>query len=246
VTFLGANTLLGALSGGALQKIRGGSFRDGFVRGALGGAVAYGGRRVVVKDFRGAGLLGRQVSAVGISIARNAGEGEPSLSRLSFPVGPLTFDWQRGGSGSLGLRIDARSAGWMVAAAFEDRLEMDWGASLSAGTAVFQAPRHRLGTLEDPHHGQAIGSLILLSRDPSRHTLGHERVHVLQQDFGRELWGYPLERWIAGFLPGGEKVTTWVDPGIFYGGLTWSLSELFDVERHNQPWEVEADFLERR
>jgi len=170
----------------------------------------------------------------------------PSLSHLSFPVGPLTLDWRRGEATSFGVRLDPRSAGWMVAAAFDDRLEMDWRAAVSAGTAVFRAPRHRLGTPEEPHDGEAVGSLILLSTNPGADTPGHERVHVLQHDFGRELWSTPLDRWVAGFIPGGATVTTWVDTGLLYGGFTWSLMEILDLERHNEPWEVEADFLERR
>jgi len=42
VVFLSATTLLGALTAGVYRKLGHGSFQEGFTRGALGGAVAYG------------------------------------------------------------------------------------------------------------------------------------------------------------------------------------------------------------
>lgn len=82
VTFASANALLAGLSAGLLQVIRKGSFKHGFATGALGGAVVYTGRRLAVEDFWGAGLMGRQISAVGSSLTRNAGDGEPVFSRI--------------------------------------------------------------------------------------------------------------------------------------------------------------------
>ena len=72
VTFLGLNALTSGLSAGLLQVVRGESFTDGFARGALGGSVHYAGMRISAQRFDGAGLLGRQVSAAGISMVRNA------------------------------------------------------------------------------------------------------------------------------------------------------------------------------
>lgn len=86
VSFLGANVILAGITAGMRQALSSGSFEEGFAKGALGGAIAYGGRRLAVRDFAGAGFLGRQLSAVGISITGNAGEGVPALSRLTLPV----------------------------------------------------------------------------------------------------------------------------------------------------------------
>lgn len=85
--------MLGGLTAGIVQRLRGGSFSDGFARGAVGGAVAYAGRRIAAERFDGAGLLGRQVGAVGASVVRNASERRPSLERLFFPAGPLHVYW---------------------------------------------------------------------------------------------------------------------------------------------------------
>src|SRR5512133_49653 len=59
---IGGNALLGGLSAGIMQELRGGSFRSGFTRGALGGTAIYVGKRIDAERFEGAGLLGRQVA----------------------------------------------------------------------------------------------------------------------------------------------------------------------------------------
>src|SRR5688572_16046106 len=79
VTFLGANALTSGLSAGLLQRLRGGSFRDGLARGALGGSVKYAGMRVSAQRFDGAGLLGRHVAATGTSMVRNASDARPTF-----------------------------------------------------------------------------------------------------------------------------------------------------------------------
>ena len=57
--FLSGNAALGGLTAALIQKLRGVSFWEAFVDGALGGAVAYAGKRIAVERFYGAGLVGR-------------------------------------------------------------------------------------------------------------------------------------------------------------------------------------------
>ena len=87
VAFLGVNVALGGLSAALFQQLRGGSSWDAFLNGALGGAVAYAGRRLAVERFDGASLAGRQVAAVGTSIVRNASNGCGALDQLVLPFG---------------------------------------------------------------------------------------------------------------------------------------------------------------
>ena len=124
VTFLGANTLIGALTGGIFQTLRGGSFADGFTRGALGGAVVYAGKRLSVERFSGAGFLGREIAAVGTSIVRNAGEGAATLRRLVLPVGPLRLYLQPKGSAVVNLKVDLYELAWLGYALAEPALTL--------------------------------------------------------------------------------------------------------------------------
>lgn len=89
LNFLSANALLGGITAGIVSHLRHGSFSTGFTRGALGGAVAYGGKRTAAAGFAGAGFLGRQLGAVGGSITRNAALDIGLLDTLILPVGPL-------------------------------------------------------------------------------------------------------------------------------------------------------------
>src|SRR5690606_17462320 len=61
----GVNVVLGGLVAGVLHGARGGDFRDAVVKGVTGGALSFAGKRLAVEPFFGAGLLGREVSAVG-------------------------------------------------------------------------------------------------------------------------------------------------------------------------------------
>jgi len=106
VTFLGVNSILASLAAGITQELRNGSFQDGFAKGALGGAVAYGGRRLAVENFDGAGFIARQLGATGASMARNAGEGRSSFERLYFPVGPVTITVERKETTALNARVN--------------------------------------------------------------------------------------------------------------------------------------------
>jgi hypothetical protein len=250
VAFLSANALLGGLTGGILQAVRDGSFHEGFARGALGGALSYGGRRVAVGGFWGAGLLGRQVSAVGASVVRNASEARPALSRLSLPVGPVNLYVQRDDDVHLRAKVDIHGAAWLLSALLDERVALDGGASLSAGAPVFRTPRYRLGSAGDHLSGISVGGIIVLGYDADRHpdhdVFAHERVHVLQYDFLQEVWGDPLELWIGGKVPGGRAVLRLVRPGLVVPGIKSSLVSLLDLEWEDRPWEIEAEYLEHR
>lgn len=249
VAFLSLNALVGGGTAGLLQTLRDGSFQDGFARGALGGAISYGGRRLSVEDFSGAGLLGRQLSAVGASVVRNASEGAPVLSRLALPLGPVVVVVDRRRRTSVSAEVDATGAGVLIAAFLDDRLELDGGASLSAGAPVFRTPGYRLGS--DGYHptGKMLAGLILLGHGagsrPGQDILAHEQVHVLQYDFGQEIWGDPLESWIADRI-GVPASLRFVRPGVATFVLRGSIVGLFDLSWEDRIWEIEAEYLEHR
>jgi hypothetical protein len=137
VTFVGANALMSGVSAGILQRLRGGSFRDGLARGAFGGSVQYAGKRLAAQHFDGAGLLGRQVSATGVSMVRNAADARPTFDRLLFPLGPLHLYVHLSDGVTVRPKVNLRALITLISAAAHTELRWDAGATLSAGAPCF-------------------------------------------------------------------------------------------------------------
>jgi hypothetical protein len=248
VTFASANALLAGLSAGLLQVIRKGSFKHGFATGALAGAVVYAGRRLAVEDFWGAGLMGRQVSAIGSSVTRNAGDGNPVLSRVWLPLGPLLLRVDTGDGVSVSPLIDLYALAWLTAAGFDNRLAFDGRATISSGAPVFQAHQHRIRNDGRLLNGLSVAGLIVLDRavsaDDDGETLGHERAHVLQYDFAQLVFNDPAEEYLLGWFALGKSVGSVARVGVIgpaiSDGLDWTMPSIREF------WESEADFLGRR
>jgi len=254
LTGLGVNALLGGLTGGAMQMARGGSFQDGFARGSLGGGLIYGGKRIAVERFAGAGLLGREVAAVGASVVRNASEGRPGLERLVLPLGPVRLHVRNDGGPRLRAKLDLMTllaTGYAVAA---PELEWDADASLSAGAPVFRVEDRLLrgtGGEDDPEEIGAAGitraGAVYLSDFPGlefEENFAHERVHVIQHDAFFWTWTSPAEEWALGLLPGGEALGRHLDLNLsplVTRGLALAFKRYED-----RPWELEAEFLARK
>lgn len=249
ITFLGANAFLGGVTAGVLQKVRGGDFRDGFTGGAAGGALAYGGRRLAVERFYGAGLIGRQVSAVGVSVVSNASEGREHLERLVLPFGPLRLHVDRSAGVTIRPKLAALELATMVGLALRHETEFDWSASVSAGTPVFVSPgRWILGDDQQVNGRQMWGSIIIsdMSDLDFETTFGHERVHVLQHDFTFLSWSHPVERRMAEWSEPTRRIHRYVDGGFVFPLLVEGMSWIMNVNYDDRLWEVEARFLEDR
>lgn len=241
---LGLNALVGGVAGGLAQGMRGGSFRDGFVRGAAGGAVIYAGKRVAVEPFDGAGFLGREVAAVGGSMVRNAGGGRPLFSEVVLPLGPSRIYLRPGQEAPVRLQLDAPALVMLGLAALDDRYSFDAGASLSAGAPVFRQRDH---VPLERWAGRSRGGLILLrgraDSEPlarRRQVAAHERVHVLQYDQGFLMLGAPLEEAVLPLLPGGAAASRYVDFGLELP--FWALAHRV-IDYQARPWEKEAGLL---
>ncbi len=253
-TVLAGNATIGALTGGVLQKLKGGSFKDGFVRGALGGAVGHAGKRVAAERFWGAGLLGREVHAIGVSMVRNASQGEPTFSRLFLPLGALPVR-ATVGTGN-GIRVQAQfdlvAVGWIAGGLLGSRLALDLAQSISSGTPVFQAEDRWLVDSEHGVRGFAVARAVFLG-DPALYpgvgvsqadVLAHERVHVLQQDFVLTAWGDPFAAWALNHFGAGR----WMSRYSTVDALGWvvgAVSHLtYGTDRQERfPTELEARFL---
>lgn len=247
---LSANALLSGVTAGIVQELRGGSFRDGFMRALPGGAAIYLGKRAAAERFDGAGLLGREVAAVGTSMVRNAGDGVPLFSSLVLPVGITRVYVTPGSSPHLRVRLDAMATGWTLYGIFNDHLHFDARRSLSAGTAVFRTRGEVLSGSAGDAVGIAQNGVLLLADVPAwgplamTRTFAHEREHVLQEDVIFGTWMEPLQRRFLPRLPGGTFVDGYLDLNLSTNLLD-QLAGL--IPQHDvRPWELEAEYLARR
>lgn len=249
VAFLSTNALTGGIAAGVIRRMEGGRFRDGFAAGTLGGATAYAGRRVAAEGFEGAGLVGRQISGVGASMVRNAGEGRPLLEHLIFPVGPVRLHVDRTDGLRVHSRVSAHDLAWTVGFALSSDTEFDISASLSAGAPVFRAPQRQFrgpnGEVADGLSIAGVVGLADVSEARLRTVFPHERVHVLQYDFGSIVWGDPVERRILERHRWGREASRWVTPSVVFPAVRGGFYGLLGVEHRNQPAELEAKFLDR-
>lgn len=247
---LSANGLLSGLTAGLMQHFRGEPFGDGFVRGLVGGAIAYAGKRVAAERFDGAGLIGRELSAAGASVVRNAGEGLSLFERLYLPVGPAWLEVRTGRKKGVTPRLDVAAAAWLAYAIAEPELEFDVGASFSSGSFVFRTDGKLLRLGDDDHAaGLTNAGIVYLADVPAygeafrKRAMAHERIHILQEDQLAILWTDPAVRWAV------DRVGVPASPNRF---LTWNLSaELlgilsgFITNHRDRPWELEATFHAR-
>lgn len=249
---LGVNATLGGLTAGVANALRGGDFSDGFVRGALGGALAYGGKRIAVERFDGAGFLGRQVAALGSSFVRNASDDTGLLDRLYVPLYLLRLEVRpRAQEGwRVRPRLDVATTVGTIYAIWEDELELDAGKSLSAGAFVFNTTGRAIKDDDNElgfTSGRASTGVILLSNVPGwpaeqrARTFAHERVHILQFDQMFAYWMDPLEDWLLDVV-GASAVGQWADINALSGALGLLGMGLAHDDR---PWELEAEWLER-
>jgi hypothetical protein len=249
---LSGNALLGGVSAGVLHRLRGGSFRDAFLRGLGGGAVIYGGKRIAVERFGGAGLVGRQVAAAGASMVRNAGEGRGALEELALPVGPARI-YLQAESPRIRVRADLRTLGWMLYAIHEPELRFDAAMSVSSGALVFLADDRLIvvgDTLHDHAHGITVPGVIALvnvpafGRDVARRAFEHERVHVLQMDQIFMTMTGPAEERALRAIPGIRRIAPYVDVNLS-GSLLNLIGSLFFEDYLSRPWETEALYFSR-
>jgi len=250
---IGGNVLIGALSAGIWQELRGGSFQDGFTRGALGGAVGYAGKRLMSARFAGAGLLGREVAAVGHSMIRNAAERRPTFSRVALPLLFLPARVQLGDWGrDAPVRLDALALWYFAYGLAESKLALDWGRSLSWGAAVFVSDGYDFETAgRVTSAGTTVGTILvngdLLATDTTGWIAAHERVHVAQGDLAILAWGDPVDDWLESRVGPLGWVGRYVAPNALAGALyipfAWLQSEL---DHGHLPWELEAMALTGR
>lgn len=247
VTFVATNALTAGVTAGIVRWVRGGEFHEGFAGGAAGGVLAYAGRRVGAARFDGAGLLGRQLSAVGVSMTRNAGEGRPALERLMFPLGPVHLYVDRAHGLTLRPKLHVVGLGQAARLALSPEAGFDFAASLSAGAPVFRAPGR--GLIVEGIHARGValhGTIVLGEAEDPAALFAHERVHIIQSDFAFVLWNDPPERWLLERNRYGAAAYRYLDFGALLPVLAIGSMRVTDMDFGDWPHELEARFLAER
>ena len=252
VAILGANTMLSALSGGVAQWLRGGSFQRGFTEGALGGGIIYVGKRVAGEQFDGAGLIGRQVAAVGSSVVRNAMDARPPFSRIMLPAGPIRLYVTTTGGFHVQPKLDLMTTAHIIYGVQESELRFDGRASLSAGAPVFKTYNKVLSDSHtDTHAGGLAASNVMYLSDVRawgkpflRRVEAHESVHIVQEDQLFMTFTDHIEDAVVDRLPFGTTINRWLDINLGTEVISVLLPPVFPRVR-GRPWELEAIYLSR-
>jgi hypothetical protein len=203
-----------------------------------------------VEDFSGAGLLGREISALGGSIVRNASDGVGTLDRFILPAGVARVYWQRSAERPLQIKLDPVAIGWTIYGIVEPELELNFERTLSAGTPVFQTNDKIISFGDNAHAGGVTEAGVIFLSDVSQwgdpflqRAFAHERVHTLQMDNIFLNWIEPQDDRLLNLVPGGSMASRWIDVNVS-AQILRLLSNAFDRHR-DRPWEVEAIYLTR-
>lgn len=160
-SLLAINSVISGLVAGTRNAIRGGAFWSAARKGAAGGALIYGGKRIAGLDVPGALWSARLLAATGISVVDNASLGLRALERLYVPVGPVSLEVDRaGGDASLNLSVNVRDLVGIAEAIYESDLAFNWGQSLASATPVFDANNRFL--LDHGVDGRARGGIAMI------------------------------------------------------------------------------------
>jgi hypothetical protein len=241
------NVALGAVTGGGLRILRGGSLREGLtagLAGAAGGALVYAGKRVAVQCWDGAGFAGREVAAVGSSVVWNASAGRGVVDRLVLPIGPVRLYVASDNGLRVTPKLDVSSTVAIAVAALNG--EVDWERSVSAGAPVFYRSEPYGGSSEvrGQHAAGVITYRDRLGRSaPSEsrlETLTHEQVHVIQRDQSFLFWSEPAEAALLGSTRVGRALQRHLDVGLDVAAKAL-VKQVVGYEL--RPWEREAHLL---
>jgi hypothetical protein len=234
LTVAGLNVLLGGVTAAAARAWRGEPVLRGFWVGAVGGGVIYGGKRIAVENFDGAGLIGREVASVGGSMVRNAAAGLSPLEEVVLPLGPVRLYVSRDG---VTPRLDVGSVVAASAFVLYYDARLDTRASLSSGALILRG--------DGPMPGLSSAGTVMVWHDlppeEGPRLLAHERVHVLQYDQAFLSWGERPERRLAGHVPGPSGFLDYLDTGALVLGARAGLTAL--IPYADRPWEREAYLL---
>ena len=202
------------------------------------------GKQVASRPFDGAGLVGRQLAAVGTSVVRSASE---DTMLVLVPMGPVTLEVRPRAVDRVRPRVNLVAAGTVLYYVIRADTRIDLGATLSAGTPVFRFPTETVSTRDGIIFGRMDFGTIILGTPVSaldevrRMTLPHESIHIVQYDFLEHALSLPPERAILRKLGVGEGFLRHFDIGAVSVVLAGVLQ--MQMNYNDRPWEREAVFL---
>jgi hypothetical protein len=232
------NAAIGGVISGARSALRGGGITRPVALGALGGGVQALGRQLAASPFTASGVLGRELSAVGISLTYSAGV--DSLVVLA-PVGPVMLELRPGTAQPVRARVSLFDLVTIGLSLADRESSFDLVSSLSAGVPTFRRPRSRMPLGAQEGGFAQVGTIFLAREEPAdsrRLTIRHESVHVLQWDALSQLVALPVERALVARLPGGAWFERHADVGALAPLTVYVVSRQIPYE--HQPWEREA------
>ena len=247
VSNLAANAAIGAVIAVARSLLDGHGMTRPALLGAVGGAVQGAGRQVVAGGATASGLLGREISALGISLTYSAGS--DSLILIA-PIGLITLEIRPHTENQVRARVSLVDLALVASALTDGHSRFDVGSSLSAGLPVFSRALHdrTVGYGEPNTYVEAgyfqVGVIYLadeFSPARRREALRHETVHLLQWDAYSQLVAFPAERAIVRQVPGGKTLSRFLDLGALGPPVAILLAQQIPYEQ--RPWEREAYML---
>lgn len=237
VSDLAANAAIGAVLAAARSMFGGHQFTRPIVLGGLGGAIQGAGRQVAADRSTASGLIGRQLSALGISLTYSAGS--DSLVLIA-PLWLVTFEVRPDLQNRIRARVNLLDVAFVTSALIQGR-SLDVKSSLSVGAPVFT----RQIAATDVELGYTrMGVIFLTNGIPPalrREVLSHEAVHLLQWDAYNQLVAFPIERKLVRSVPGGRAFSRYLDLGVLSPTAALLLAQQIRYDR--QPWEREAYLL---
>lgn len=242
------NAAIGAVTATVRARIGGHNATRAFAKGALGGIVHVAGKAIVTSSSSSlAQIPGFVIGGIGTSAVTNAGNGEPLLSNIVLPIGPLRVRMTSDGP-RVRVGVNACEVGALTYLLFKNDVSVNWQRTLSSGTAVFGTNGGRL-RVTGVSRVQALtlgGSIVLsdVAYDPSA-SMRHELIHVLQQRYVEETIGRTIENAILTWSA--IRVPAWLEvgvtaPALFYLDHVSSKPRWGPIRRLQ---EAEAEWFER-
>jgi hypothetical protein len=241
---LAVNGAIGSVLAAAHAVVRGRNPLKALAPGFGGGVLMGAGKQVAASRFFGAGLIGRQVSMIGVGVVEVVAR-DTMVFRSA--LGPLTLEIRPRARDKVQPRINVVDAATLLVYVLRADAHLDVGGTISTGAPVFRLPIAKMefdgGFAEGFQHTGVILMANELASDPRERQLilAHESVHLLQEDALSDLVGVPLERGLIAILPFGDRA-----PRLFEVGAIAPLSVIavsMRLRYERRPWEREAYLL---
>src|SRR5687768_3199011 len=190
--YLALNVAIGATTSIARAVVSGTPIRSSVAKGLLGGSLMSTGMELVGTESPATRFAGLQLTAIGASVARNAGTGAPIFSDFTLPLYPFYVRVQPRSERPVTARLSALSAVRLVSTLTgAHRPRIDWGSTLVTGAPVFRSSKWRLPSASctgqcDGSFAQHNAGVIVYSASAGtdydlRRALAHESLHLAQQ-----------------------------------------------------------------